>query len=103
MKIELKSRINSFTRKRDLYVDHRERGVVCASGLRKKISLPRNTKNLDIVFTKKPNRDSFTLTLKSFVDCMPGVEEFKGALYDEAQEYIERAYLKGYRYVHIEY
>lgn len=82
------------------YTNANGSAVLCRNGLHKKVDIPDQTSEIDIVFTTTPNKNSFSL-INGKSACK--LKETKVRLYSAAETLLNIAYEKGYRYVHIEY
>lgn len=79
--------------------------VFCHTGLRRRVEIPRHVETIVLIFTKRPNSESWKIRDKES-DLAPGhrgVEGYNGGLCSRFMELANRAYKAGYRYAHIEY
>ncbi len=77
---------------------------LCSSILSRLIELPKGTKVIYAVFNKtdKQWRDSFTISMPSWLGCS-GIIETRADIVLDTKEYLAKMYKKGYRFVHFEY
>lgn len=72
---------------------------LCMEGVHEHIELPRNVRNLYMVFTDRPRADSFTITPRGrLTGLKPGT-----MLLDGFVAMLRANYRLGYRYLHFEY
>lgn len=77
--------------------------VLCATGLRRKVHVPKGCTKLDVVFTKKPNAGSFQIVPHLSGPASGRVKEYGGELWYTFELMTGEALGKGYKYVHVEY
>ncbi len=76
---------------------------ICAKGLSRYINLPGGINVIWLVFTVKPMRGKASFKIvrsTTYSFCLSGV---KIGLYYSFRRLLEKMYIKGYRYVHVEY
>lgn len=87
------------------WVDSTGLAVLCHDGLRRRVEVPRHVREAFLVFTKKPNSESWTIGGRDDI-APPGhrtIKEYNGGLHSRFMVLMETAYGRGYRYVHLEY
>jgi len=82
--------------------EHYYGDLLCSTGIREYVELPRRgVSPIDVVFTKTRRSGSFKIVDKQTIsNVLVGVDDY---LIKDARVLVRKAYLAGYRYVHIEY
>lgn len=78
--------------------------VICATGLRRYVSVPANTKKIVLCFTKRAREDSFEIELEH-------ARSMQGRLVDHPYISLANSFAfelgtqlnKGYKFLHVEY